>query len=80
MKIRDEYKKKYVELKLTGSVPTHPSYLYEYELPEDFDEVIVTVDYENKLIDNKVYLNNENTLILASNVTPLILCYKPEGV
>lgn len=78
--LKEKYKKKYVELVLTGEIPPIPQYLYEYNLPEDFDEPIFIVGYskgEERIVDFDIYLDKKNKLVLACNQTPAIFCYKP---
>lgn len=78
--LKEKYKKKYVELALTGEIPPIPQCLYEYNLPEDFDEPIYIVGYtkeEERIVDFDIYLDKKNKLILACSQTPAILCYKP---
>ena len=82
--IKEEYKINYEELSLTGNIPKHPKYLYEYELPKDFKEfktqVPYTDDLREKATDCIIYLNNEQKLVLASNFTPLVIGYKPKNI
>ena len=58
--IKEEYKINYEELSLTGNIPKHPKYLYEYELPKDFEEfktqVLYTDDSKKKATDCITYL------------------------
>ena len=78
--LKEKYKKKYVELILTGEIPPIPQYLYEYNLPEDFDEPIFIIGYRNedeKIVDFDIYLDKNNKLVFACNQTPAVLCYKP---
>ena len=78
--IKEKYKKKYVELALTGKIPLIPQYLYEYNLPKDFDESIYIIGYnkeEERIVDFDIYLDDNNNLVLACNQTPAIFCYKP---
>ena len=78
--IKEKYKKKYVELKLTGEIPPIPKYLYEYELPIDFNKPYFIIGYnheDERIFDFDLYLNNKNKLVFACNQTPAILCYKP---
>ena len=78
--LKEKYKKKYVELALTGKIPLIPQYLYEYNLPEDFDESIYIIGYtkeEERIVDFDIYLDDNNNLVLACNQTPAIFCYKP---
>ena len=82
MKIKEEYKIKYQELSLTGNIPRHPRFLYEYNLPDDFEEIKEQVygDETRNGEPYRLYLNNNNELVLASNLTPLVIGYKPENI
>lgn len=79
MKIKDEYNKKYAELSLTGNIPINPKYIYEYELPKDFDEPIKVISaLDNSSIDYEICINRNNELVLNTDLTPAYLCYKPK--
>ena len=82
MKIKEEYKIKYQELSLTGNIPQHPSFLYEYNLPDDFEEIKEQVygDETRNGEPYRLYLDNNNKLVLASNLIPLVIGYKPENI
>lgn len=80
MEIKEEYKIKYEELNLTGNLSSHPKYLYEYFLPDDFREV-VSLYYGDEEVTEKgcvIYANRHNDYVLACNVTPLVIGYKFE--
>lgn len=78
--MKEKYNKKYKELNLTGNIPQNPHFLYEYELPIDFGKIISLLDFskEVKEITYDIYLNNQNTLVLSCNITPVVLAYKPK--
>ena len=83
MKIKEEYNKKYTELSLTGNIPQNPKYLYEYELPKDFETPLGILSYSNEqyIMQDKTFeicLNSANKLVLNANETPLVFCYKPK--
>lgn len=78
--VREEYKQKFLELTPTGNIPPNPTYLYEYELPDDLEEVKYLQSYKQIVRDYSVYLNNKNQFVIACNEAPVILCYRPTGV
>lgn len=79
MKIKDEYNKKYVELSLTGNISQNPKYVYEYELPKDFDESIKVISaLNNSSVEYEICLNKNNELVLNTDIIPAYLCYKPK--
>lgn len=70
---------KYEELRLTGDIPIHPDYLYEYELPSDFEAVVELIPYvrvgTNANDKHEVYSKPSGQLVLACNNTPIVLKY-----
>ncbi len=78
MHIKEEYKIKYQELILTGNIPKHPKFLYEYHLPKDFLELKEQFyGVEQKQNDYKIYFNG-NEFVLATNITPIVIGYKSD--
>ena len=79
--IKEEYKKKYVELILTGEIPVNPYFMYEYKVPVDLDVPMHILGFTKEdeiIVDFDLYLNKKNELVFACNQTPAILCYKPK--
>ena len=76
-----DFNKKYKELNMTGNIPTHPKYIYEYECPNDLEEIISLIAYDDDrdTSDYITYINNQNERVIASNIVPLTICYRPKG-
>ena len=74
--LKPEFADSYTELVLTGNIPRHPQYLYEYEYPKDCliaNEIIKYCEHQD---GSFIVCNNfKDEVVIATNITPAVMRY-----